>query len=80
MPHSSQLSLPNILPPTPSNHIQTWLARKLDRPIPQFEAHALDDNRRKNFVPKNRDMHLDLAFSVTNYTVKNLMVKIKERQ
>ncbi|KAF3284092.1 hypothetical protein TWF970_011314 [Orbilia oligospora] len=52
-------SLPNILPPTPPNHIQTWLARKPDRPIPQFEVHTLDDNCRKNFIPTNRDMHLD---------------------
>ncbi|KAK6516193.1 hypothetical protein TWF506_006104 [Arthrobotrys conoides] len=60
--------------------------KKLDRPILQFEVYTLDDNRRKNFVPTNRDLPLDLVFSITtdaqmretyNYTVKNLMVKIK---
>ncbi|KAK6349290.1 hypothetical protein TWF730_010040 [Orbilia blumenaviensis] len=80
-PESPPISIPRPLVQTVSKPV-----KKLDRPILNFEVYTLDDNRRKNFVPTNRDLPIDLVFSITtdaqmretyNYTVKNFMVKIK---
>ncbi|KAF3909884.1 hypothetical protein ABW21_db0207136 [Orbilia brochopaga] len=60
--------------------------KTFDRPTLQFTVYTLDDTRRKNFVPTNRELPIDLVFSITtdpnmrhtyNYTLKSLTIKIK---